>query len=236
MSIEMEEHPRNISLVALAEQCMREIIAARSGEAHDDRHWLELLRRATVQREGAARQMVWHHLGQVVEAWLGCHPQKELACRLESEAYYVAQTCERFWQAIVQQKLANNRLSTALAYARACLNSVILDTLRTYAHTTTSPSSGSTRVGKAVEEQHEDSRAWWERIREMLPTEREQRAAYLLFYCGLQPMDIVRLCPQEFSDWQEISRVRRTVIGRLLAGGITSVLTGQQVAPEEATN
>jgi hypothetical protein len=225
MSIEMEEHPKHISLAALAEQCMR-----------DDRHWLELLRRATAQRDAAARQMVWHHLSQVIEAWLAGHPQKELACRLESKAYYVAQACDRLWQAIAQQKLASNRLAAVLPYGRACLNSVILDTLRTYAQTTTSPSSGSTRAGKAVEEHHEDSRAWWERIREMLPTEREQRAAHLLFSCGLQPKDIVRLCPQEFSDWQEISLVRRTVIKQLLASGITSVLTGQQVASEETTD
>ena len=236
MSIEMEEHPKHISLAALAEQCWREISTARAGEAHDDRHWLELLRRATAQRDAAARQMVWHHLSQVIETWLGSHPQKELACRLESEAFYVAQACERLWQAIAQQKLAGNRLATVLPYGRACLNSVILDTLRAYAQTTTSPSSGSTRAGKAVDEHHEDSRAWWERICGMLPTEREQRAAHLLFCCGLQPMDIVRLCPQEFSDWQEISRVRRIVIKRLLASGIASVLNGQQGAPEEATD
>ncbi len=75
-----------------------------------------------------------------------------------------------------------------------------------------------------------------ERIRGMLPTPREQRVAYLLFHCGLQPEDIVRLYPQEVGERQDISRVRRTVIGRLLASGITHAPTGQQVVPEEATD
>jgi hypothetical protein len=34
--------------------------------------------------------------------------------------------------------------------------------------------------------------------------EREQRLAYLLFYCGLKPREIVDLCPSEFDNLQEI--------------------------------
>jgi hypothetical protein len=70
----------------------------------------------------------------------------------------------------------------------------------------------------------------------MLPNEREQRVAYLLFHCGLRPGDIVRLFPQEFSDLQEISRVRHTVIERLLSGKIASVSAGSgaDCVPEES--
>ncbi len=56
----------------------------------------------------------------------------------------------------------------------------------------------------------------WEILQRMLPDEREQRVAYLLYHCGLKPREIVRFCPQEFSDVREIYRLRRCIIERLL--------------------
>jgi hypothetical protein len=61
-----------------------------------------------------------------------------------------------------------------------------------------------------------DSRKVWEVLQRMLPDEREQRLAYLLFYCGLKSREIVRFCSQEFSDVQEIYRIRRNIMERLL--------------------
>jgi hypothetical protein len=242
MSIHEDEHLRKMSLASLAKQCKREINAAHRGKTHNDQYWVELLRRATAQRDGAARRVMLHHLGQVVRAWIGCHPSRDIAFQLESETYYVAQTCERFWQAIIQQELAINRLSgipEALRYVRACLNGVILDTLRgANAYSTGISLPGPTGSGELVGKGQEDSRAVWESICEMLPNEREQRVAYLLFQCGLRPGDIVRLFAQEFSDLQEISRVRHTVIKRLLSGKIALVPARSAAVrvPEEPEN
>ena len=229
----MEEHLRTMSLAALAEECLREINAARLGVIHDDQCWVELLRRAMVYRDAAAQKVVEHHLSQVVRAWLGCHPQRERVYRLASEASYVARTCERFWQGAAQQEQALDRLVTALRYVAACLTSVILDALRADAYATAIPLPEPAGAGA---EDLEDAQASWERIRGMLSTAREQRVAYLLFHCGLQPEDIVRLYPQEGGERQDITRVRRTVIERHLASGIPPTPTGQQVVSEEATD
>ena len=45
----------------------------------------------------------------------------------------------------------------------------------------------------------------WEILKAVLVNPREQRLAYLLFHCGLSPRVIVRCCPQEWSDVQEIA-------------------------------
>ena len=58
--------------------------------------------------------------------------------------------------------------------------------------------------------------ALWEVLQTVLPNEREQRLTYLLYHCGLSPREIVRFCPQEWSDVQEIYRLRRTIMERLL--------------------
>ena len=55
----------------------------------------------------------------------------------------------------------------------------------------------------------------WEQIITLLSDEREQRVAYLLFHCGLTPADIVRLCPQEFQDVQEVSQLRYAVVRQI---------------------
>jgi hypothetical protein len=90
-------------------------------------------------------------------------------------------------------------LSDGLRYLLVCMNGVLLDTLR--------------------------SVAWFEKIKrhellvsdvtieamdpallqqQLASNEREQRLAYLLFYCGLKPREIIDFCPSEFTDLQEI--------------------------------
>ena len=51
----------------------------------------------------------------------------------------------------------------------------------------------------------------WKEIQKALPDEREQRIAYLLFTCNLKPRQVLQLCSQEFSDVQELYRVRKKV-------------------------
>ena len=56
----------------------------------------------------------------------------------------------------------------------------------------------------------------WESLHMLLTNHREQRLAYLLFHCGLKPREIIRFCPQEWSDIQEIYRLRSNIMERLL--------------------
>jgi hypothetical protein len=67
----------------------------------------------------------------MIRGWLRRHPKREMACRLESEENYVAQTFERFWQAAAfNQRVEFSTLAAALQYLRASLNGAILDMLR----------------------------------------------------------------------------------------------------------
>ncbi len=53
-------------------------------------------------------------------------------------------------------------------------------------------------------------------MKALLSNAREQRIAYLLFHCGLKPREIVRFCQDEFSQVEEVYRIRRTLMDRLL--------------------
>jgi hypothetical protein len=199
---------------ALAAQCLGELSAYRRGEPCTGMYGLELLRRATLQGDPEAWAWEHHCFRELVLDWLHRHPSRETACRLESEEHYVAQTFERFCQAItLTQRVEFNQLAPALQYLRASLNGAILNRLRAYSR----PGVVSLQEpGEPPVEDHPDSSELWEILQTLLPNKREQRLASLLFQCGLSPREIVRCCPQEWSDIQEIYRLRHTIMERVL--------------------
>src|SRR6266487_5893640 len=206
-----------MSLPELAAQCLRELGNYRRGEPCTDTYGLELLHRATIQDNQEAWSWVQHCFGGLVRGWLRRHPKREVACRLESEENYVAQTFERFWQATASTRHVEfNTLAAALQYLRASLNGVILDTLRAYARPREVMLPESGEAGELQAEDTADRGEVWEALQTMLADEHEKRLAYLLFHCGLKPREIVRFCPQEWSDVREIYRLRRNVMERLL--------------------
>ncbi len=203
-----------LSSAALAAECLRELNNSRQGESCNETYGLELLCRATVQGDPEAWIWVQQCFSDMVRGWLRCHPRKEAASRWESEENYVRRAFERFWQATtVTQQVEFTRLADALQYLRASLQGAILDTLRSYAQPgeVSLPEPGEPNV-----EGRTDSSELWQILQRMLPSGREQRLAYLLYHCGLKPREIVRFLPQEWSDLQEIYRLRRNILGQVL--------------------
>src|SRR5712691_3816784 len=74
-----------MSLPDLAAQCLRELSNDPRGEPCTDEYGLELLRRATFQDNQEAWTWVQHFFDGIVRGWLRRQPQREVACRLESE-------------------------------------------------------------------------------------------------------------------------------------------------------
>jgi hypothetical protein len=152
---------------------------------------------------------------ELVRGWLYAHPRREAALRWESEESYVGLAFERFWQTITQQQVVFRTLTGALTYLRASLNGALLDTLRDYNRPAEVPLPELGAPGEPFFEDRLDSSELWEILQRVLPGERERRLAYLLYHCNLKPREIVRFCPQEWPDVQQISRLRRTILQRL---------------------
>jgi hypothetical protein len=217
MGIEMEELPKNMSLSALTDCCMSEINNYRRGEPFSDQYCLEIFRRALFQNDHVARALIQDRFMEFMLGSLRRHPNYEAASGLDSPENYAAKAFERFWLAAVHnQQLAFTTLAAALRYMRGCLNGAILDTLRAYARTKDLALPEPGFAGEPAVEDYDDGPDLWEITRNILPSPREQRLAYLLFYCNLRPREIVRLCPEEFSNVQEIYHLRRNIVERLL--------------------
>jgi hypothetical protein len=174
---------------------------------------LELLRRASTHHDLEAWAAFQQGLEETVLTWLHAHPGGETACRVQSERYFVAQAFEQLRQAVVQRHVTFETLPEALLYLRASLGGAILEMQRASSR----PKAGSPLLSEApsVLDQTNSSEIW-EIVQTILPNEREQRLAYLLFHCGLRPREIVRCCQGEWNDVQEISRLRHTIVERLL--------------------
>ena len=219
MDIEMEELPKDMSLLALADRCMREINNYRRGEACSDQYCLEMFRRAMLERDDAAWTLLVERFQEYMLGLFRRHFRKEAASRINSPEDYVARAFQRFWLATVRnQQLEFATLAAALSYLRSCLNGAILDALRSYARSkeVAWPEPGFADADEPTVEDHEEDLEVWEIIKNLLPNERERRVAYLLFYCNLRPREIVRRCPLEFSEVQEIYRLRRNILERLM--------------------
>jgi hypothetical protein len=149
----------------------------------------------------------------MVLGWLHDHPSREVACSRESEEHYVALAFERFWQAALQRQVVCKTLTEVLVSLRASLNGAILETLRTSSRPREVLRPGT---GEPHMQNSPGSRETWDTLQTLLSDQREQRLAYLLYHCGLKPREVVRCCPQEWRDIQEISCLRHIILERLL--------------------
>lgn len=193
-----------------------------NSEISQEQYTIELFRRAVIQHDPRARECVQQCFHETVLSWLRIHPLKETVCRFESEEHYVAQTFTRFWTvADVHQHGEFQSLASTLQYLQMSLNATLLDAVRTHAHPHNKPplpeeepvAYGRERSSR---ESGGENQELWEMLQSLLPSQREQRLAYLLFHCGLKPSEIMHFCPQEFQSLEEIYQLRRTIVDRVL--------------------
>ena len=217
MSITMDEAVSEMKPTTLADVSTQEPQQHWGKEALDDGYALDLLRRALVEHRDEAWFELQHCFSEFIRKWIRSHPSQDVALLRDSEENYIAQTFSRFWYAVHTQQLEFTTLPAALCYLRATLNGLLTDTLRGHLRLRTRevPLSEPGCYQEPSVEYSLDDRSIWKSIESLLCDERERRLAYLLYYCGLKPRDIVVRCSQEFDDVQEIYRLNQNIIERL---------------------
>lgn len=216
MGIKMEKPLSDMRLIDLAELAALEMTRYRRREPSNDQYCLEIFRRAVALRDGAAWAVLQRQFNDNVRLWLGRHPHRESALRYEAEQSYIDDAFARFWRALSDQKLTFSTLAAALNYLHLCLNCAIMDTLRAYSRPKEEPipDYGFPDEPSFEDTYHEGD--LWEIIKGILPGERERRVAYLHFHCNLKPREIIRYCPNEFTNEDEIYRLKRNIMERIL--------------------
>ncbi|WP_376797608.1 hypothetical protein [Thermogemmatispora sp.] len=215
----MEETLSELSLTVLASYCTLELQRSRRPNSGDEGYCLELFRRAVEQQTDQAWTLLQQCLSETVHLWLRTHPSMSQALQHDSEENYVALTFSRFWQAVQDRPPEFPNLKAVLSYLHATLHGVIIDVLRSYQRrpeiALPQPETWLPPQDEKGSDSEEDENQTWESIQSLLPHERERRLAYLLYYCGLKPREIVVRCADEFSDIKEIYRLNHNLIDRL---------------------
>src|SRR6266567_3415572 len=215
MGITMDAPVSQMNLSLLADRCTGEIKHHRRKEPFDDRYCLEIFRRAIVEHIDKAWSTLQQCFGEIVRIWLHSHPSSDVALLRDTEENYVAQTFSRFWYAVRDQRLEFATLNAALSYLHATLNGIVTDTLRSRLRSKEVPLPEPGFAEEPVVEDPIDGHVLWDSIQSFLPDERERRIAYLLYYCGLKPREIVTRCSKEFDDVKEVYRLSHNVVERL---------------------
>jgi len=183
------------------------------GDVYHDQYYFKKFRRALEERNQAAQKWIEYHLSAMLIDWIQAHPSRDLACRLHPEEYFVVQAFKRCWQTSLQHyEFEFKNMADVLYYLRVYLNAAILDALRNYSRQGNTPLPASLIARESFSNQDDSSHEIWSNIEGKLSDARERRLAYLLFHCAIKPVEIVSSCPQDFSDVQEISRVRHDII------------------------
>lgn len=207
-----------MSLAALVDRCSLEMNKFRRREPSDDQYCLEIFRRALQHKQDDAWEVLYTQFHETVRLWFRGHEFREAALRHEpQEQSYIDDAFKRFWQWTSNQQLEFHSLAAALRSLYLCLNSSIMDTLRSYARPKEEPIpeyatlNGPNVLVEDVYLQGE----WWLVIESILENEREQRVIFLLYNDGLKPKEIMLRCPGEFESEQEIYRITRNALDRL---------------------
>ncbi len=185
------------------------------GKPSTETNSLELLHRAIEQGDSEAREYIQQIFRAPVLSWLRLHPMLGAIVQLDEEEHYVAKTFEYFWQSTTsRQRIEFDSLAVALQFLRASLNGVILDLQRANSRSKAIDSSNPGQAGELHMGDSVGCRDVWDTLKKVIPHGEEQRLAYLLFHCGLKPMQITQYFPQEFSEEHDVNRLRSSILDR----------------------
>jgi RNA polymerase sigma factor (sigma-70 family) len=211
-----QRHLRQLDLSEIAEGCQRESDRFRAGQPGEEGHCFELFRRAIEEDDQDAWSAIYAQYRQLVAKWLGGH-------RASDELIETA--FEKFWRTLRSVRLSRRfkHVGAVLAYLRKCAVSVRLDLER--------------------KEQREDRIVLNERIvaragdvedlaldnlshtalcatvqrwlTENVQEEQERQMVHLSYELDLSPSEIARRFPGQFTDVQEVHRVKERLLKRL---------------------
>ena len=208
-----ERSSREISFLDFEGCDVNEVGECDHGDVYHDQYYFEKFRRALEDRDQAAQKWLEYHLSGMLIDWIQAHPSRDLACRLHPEEYFVIQAFKRCWQTSLQpHEFEFKNMADVLYYLRVCLNAAILEALRNCSQQGNTLQPTSLGVKESFSNRDDSSHEGWSIIEGKLSDARERRLAYLLFHCALRPVEIVSSCPQDFSDVQEVSRIRRDIM------------------------
>lgn len=212
---------RSLTLADVAHRCSQETERFFQHHDHDSRYCFELFRRAILEHDQSAWEMIHVQYQSLVSGWIQRHPAFESSD--EEVQYFVNRAFEKIWVALTPDKFHRFAgLKPLLLYLKMCVHSVIVDHNRSAEQFVWSTQSEETVLESvAVEAILEDQameqvyrQQFWEWINSQLHDEKERLVIHGSFVLALKPRELYDRASLMFADVDEVYRVKQNVLAR----------------------
>ncbi|NUM46635.1 MAG: hypothetical protein HUU38_18180 [Anaerolineales bacterium] len=215
------EDPRHLSLFELQKRCHEETLNFLKRVKEEAWNCYEIFRRACVEKDSAAWNIVYVQYQKQVQRWVEHHPR--FHDFYEEADILVNLVFEKFWKrnfsAVEFAGFSN--LRKVLAYLKTCVGSVITDYWRTQKRTLdvvyledvllqnmyAQAFSYHARMDRKLE--WED---FWKDLRGHLRDDVAFWVIYASFAMDLKPNDIYSMTPERFADVREVYNIKAKTI------------------------
>jgi DNA-directed RNA polymerase specialized sigma24 family protein len=219
---------KDTDLVSLHLQSVRNRCAEESErffhrQEYDSRYCFEMLRRAIALHDQQAWEYVYQQYRPLVAGWVERHP---LFNALDEDTeFFVNQVFEILWIRLKPEKFAlSPGLSGVLSYLRKCVNSVLVDTMRSHERHELFGEKGDEHdeIQSSEEEQPEQTalkrdtaEKLWSMLVKRCKDNKERAVAHGSFVMSLKAAEIFEEYPEVFTSMQEVYRVKENLVTRL---------------------
>ncbi len=208
----------DMDLPTLAQHCLEERYKFRAYQESDPSFCYEIIRRALLSRSDDHWQAFQESFHLDVRRWVLHHPAAAKLNASDHADDFVQDVFTRLFQANARHQLDFPNLAAALSFLRLCVNSVMLDGVRSRRRDTTSldpelkipspdpfdPIIGNMRVEEL-----------WRMVEKCCTSSRELHLARLLWIEGYKPREIPQQFPDEFATIEEVRKMIGLLVQRL---------------------
>jgi len=208
-------------LAEVARRCAQETTRFFQGQDQDGRFCYELFRRALLERDDCAWELLYAQYRPLIAGWVKRHPS--FPSSGEDNEYFVNRALEKFWTALPPKRFSRfPNLPALLRYLQMCVHSAIIDYVRRAERLAVCALDDIGRVGNPTNVTLEDEvltssyrEEFWREIDQRLHSEKERHVVYGSFVLALKPREILARFSDIFRDIQEVYRTKENVLARL---------------------
>ncbi len=219
------ESSRSLPLDVLQQKCAEHSTRFFRQEPYNPRFCFEIFRRAIVERNEEAWDIIYHQYRPLLDSWFRRHPLGE-TFRTERDEL-VLRAFERFWQAVSPEKFSSfPGLAGILRYLQLCIHATLTDAMRYRQRNNLLMDDGEEMLRQHVQNggentlealliQRERSVAIWQWVERHCNDQREIMLMYESLVLGFSPTEMCEHHPTLFSGVEEVYRLKAKVLKRL---------------------
>jgi DNA-directed RNA polymerase specialized sigma24 family protein len=213
---------QTLTLTGIAHRCAQETELFFQRKSYNPRYCFELFRRAIMERNQRAWEVVYNQYRSLVGSWVERH--SAFPSSGEETQYFVNRAFEKMWVAVTPDRFGRfPDLKSLLRYLQTCVHSVVLDQVRVAEQAEVGAEADIASVeGEAGDTTPEDQalarvqgQELWDQISKRLHNDKERRVMYDSFVLALKPREIYAEGKDMFRDVREVYRVKENVLARL---------------------